>query len=98
MSQLTNDESATDCSPSPDAPGRVRGDHQPQLPFLLGIIQAGCLLTEFEVARITGLSVLTLRQWRIRKCGIRWYKLRRAVRYSPLDVAAFIEAGRRTLP
>jgi hypothetical protein len=65
---------------------------------LLHIVEAGCLLNEFETARVTGLSVKTLRQWRIHKRGPRYIKLGRAVRYDPLDVATFIEAGRQILP
>jgi hypothetical protein len=95
---VTQDESSTSRSDSPALPGNTHLDHQPTLASLLALIEAGCLLTEFDVARITGLSVKTLRQWRIRKCGIRWHKLRRAVRYDPRDVAAFIEAGRQPLP
>jgi hypothetical protein len=72
--------------------------HQAALATLARIILAGCLLNEFEAAQIMGLSVKTLRVWRVRKRGCRHIKLENAVRYDPVDIAAFIEAGRCTLP
>jgi hypothetical protein len=99
MPRLTNDESSASPSKSPAATGNPHLDHQPTIASLLRIIESGCLLSEFGVARITGLSVKTLRQWRIHKRGLHQHiKLGRAVRYDPRDIAAFIEAGRRTLP
>lgn len=52
------------------------------------------LLTSEEVARITGLSVETLAQWRSQKRGIKYLKLGRAVRYDPSDVQTYLEGCR----
>ena len=54
------------------------------------------LVNETEAARILGLSVKTLRRWRWAGRGPRFLKLGAAVRYDPADLAAYIEAGRRT--
>jgi hypothetical protein len=70
----------------------------PPVATLRQIIEAGCLLTENEAARILGLSVKTLQKWRIRRCGVRWIQMQRAIRYDPADLVAYIEAGRHTLP
>lgn len=44
------------------------------------------LLSAEEVARLTGLSIETLAQWRSQKRGIPYLKVGRAVRYDPADV------------
>ena len=49
-------------------------------------------LTENDVARITGLSVATVRRWRILKQGPRYVKIGAAVRYKPSSVAEFLES------
>ena len=51
------------------------------------------LLTENDVARITGLSVATIRRWRLFKQGPRYLKVSgAAVRYRPEDVRAYLDA------
>lgn len=50
------------------------------------------LLNEYDVARITGLSVASVRRWRLLKQGPRYLKLGASVRYRPADVAAWIES------
>lgn len=53
------------------------------------------LLTEREVAEILGLSVKTLRNWRIGRSPLPFLKISRAIRYSSEDVASFIARNRR---
>jgi predicted DNA-binding transcriptional regulator AlpA len=50
------------------------------------------LLTEHDVARVTGLSVASVRRWRLFKQGPRYLKLGSAVRYRPEDVRAWLES------
>jgi predicted DNA-binding transcriptional regulator AlpA len=50
------------------------------------------LLTEQDVARITGLSVATMRRRRLLRQPPLYKKLGAAVRYHPGDVAAWINA------
>lgn len=58
---------------------------------------APALLNEHEAARILGLSVKTLRRWRWAGRGPAYRKIGSAVRYHPdEDLAAFVEAARRT--
>ena len=47
-------------------------------------------LTEREVAELLGLSVATLRAWRHRGKGPRFFRLGRSVRYLPSDLADFV--------
>ncbi|MCH8267998.1 MAG: helix-turn-helix domain-containing protein [Acidobacteria bacterium] len=54
----------------------------------------GPLLRSEEVAKITGLSVETLAQWRSQKRGIDYLKIGRAVRYDPADVQKYLEGCR----
>ena len=49
------------------------------------------LLGEHDVARITGLSVATVRRWRLLKQGPRFIKINSAVRYKPEAVSAWLE-------
>ena len=49
------------------------------------------LLNEFDVARITSLSVASVRRWRLLRQGPKYIKIGAAVRYRPKDVAKFIE-------
>jgi len=49
------------------------------------------LLNEREVARITGLSVASVRRWRLLRQGPKYLKIGAAVRYRPEDVAAWLE-------
>lgn len=55
------------------------------------------LVNEHEAARLLGLSVKTLRRWRWAGRGPAYRKIGSAVRYHPdEDLAAFVEAARRT--
>ena len=66
---------------------------------LLPETSARPLLNEDEAAHVLGLSPKTLQKWRVYGRGVRWIKLgTKSVRYDPADLAAFIEAGRHTLP
>jgi predicted DNA-binding transcriptional regulator AlpA len=53
------------------------------------------LLNDHEVARLTGLSVATLRRWRLLGKGPRYAKLGALVRYRLEDLQAFIERNAR---
>ena len=48
------------------------------------------LLNEHDVARITGLSVATVRRWRLLRRGPKYIKIGAAVRYHPQDFAAWL--------
>ncbi len=50
------------------------------------------LMTENEVADITGFKITTLRQWRYNGDGPRFIKIGRSVRYLYTDVEAWINA------
>ncbi len=50
------------------------------------------LLTEAEVARITHLSIASIRRWRLLRQGPKFLKLGAAVRYKPEDVSAWLES------
>lgn len=52
------------------------------------------LLTPGEVAKVTGLSVETLAQWRSQRRGIPYLKVGRAVRYDLRDVQEYLEGCR----
>lgn len=49
------------------------------------------LLTEHDVARITGLSVATVRRWRLLRQGPRFIKINSAVRYRSEDISLWLE-------
>jgi predicted DNA-binding transcriptional regulator AlpA len=49
------------------------------------------LLNEHDVARITGLSVASVRRWRLLRQGPKYIKIGAAVRYKPEDVAMWLE-------
>lgn len=49
------------------------------------------LLTEHDVARITGMSVASVRRWRLLGQGPRFLKLTSAVRYRQEDLAVWLE-------
>ena len=49
------------------------------------------LLNEHDVARITGLSVASVRRWRLLRLGPRYIKIGAAVRYKAEDIAAWLE-------
>ena len=48
------------------------------------------LLNEYDVARVTGLSVASVRRWRFLKQGPKYLKIGSAVRYRPEDVTAWL--------
>jgi len=48
------------------------------------------LFTEHDVARITGLSVASVRRWRLHRQGPRFLKIGAAVRYKPEDITAWL--------
>lgn len=50
----------------------------------------GRLLTERDLARITGLSTASVRRWRIRGHGPRYLTIGAAVRYHPDDLAVWL--------
>ena len=50
------------------------------------------LLNEYDVARITGLSVASVRRWRLLKIGPRVRKIGAAVRYKQEDVKSWIDS------
>ena len=50
------------------------------------------LLTEHEVARVTGLSVASVRRWRLLRQGPKFLKLNAAVRYRREDLKAWLES------
>ena len=52
------------------------------------------LLTEEDVAILTGLSHDTLAQWRSQKRFIPYLKIGRAVRYDPAEVQTYLERCR----
>ena len=51
-------------------------------------------LTEREVATQLGLSVATLRAWRLKQKGPRFVRFGRAVRYFEADIKHFVETSR----
>jgi predicted DNA-binding transcriptional regulator AlpA len=50
------------------------------------------LLTERDVARITALSVSSIRRFRLRRTGPAYLKLNSAVRYRMEDLKAWLES------
>jgi predicted DNA-binding transcriptional regulator AlpA len=52
----------------------------------------GSLLNEHDVARLTGLSVASVRRWRLFGHGPRYLKLGAAVRYKAEDISAWLES------
>jgi predicted DNA-binding transcriptional regulator AlpA len=49
------------------------------------------LLNEHDVARITGLSVASVRRWRLLQQGPKYIKIGSAVRYRTEDVRAWLD-------
>jgi len=49
------------------------------------------LLTERDVARLIGLSVASVRRWRLNRQGPEYRKFGSAVRYRPADLVDWIE-------
>lgn len=54
------------------------------------------LLTETDAADHLAVSVRTLQQWRVAGGGPRFVKIGRCVRYTPADLATFVDAGARS--
>jgi predicted DNA-binding transcriptional regulator AlpA len=50
------------------------------------------LLNEHDVARINGLSVASVRRWRLLRQGPKYLKIDAAVRYKPEDISAWLES------
>ena len=50
------------------------------------------LLNEHDVARITGLSVASVRRWRLLRQGPKYLKIGAVVRYKPEDISAWLES------
>jgi predicted DNA-binding transcriptional regulator AlpA len=48
------------------------------------------LLNEHDVARITGMSVASVRRWRLLRQGPKYLKIGASVRYKPEDVSAWL--------
>ena len=48
------------------------------------------LLTEHDVARITGMSVASVRRWRLLRQGPKYIKIGAAVRYTPEAIREFL--------
>ena len=48
------------------------------------------LLNEHDVARVTGLSVASVRRWRLLRQGPKYLKIGAAVRYSPDSIREFL--------
>ena len=48
------------------------------------------LLNEHDVGRMTGLSVASVRRWRLLRQGPRYLKIGSAVRYRPEDISAWL--------
>jgi len=48
------------------------------------------LITEHEAAKMTGLSVSTLRAWRNQKKGFPYVRLGKSIRYSPVAMQKWI--------
>jgi len=50
----------------------------------------GTLLNEHDIARITRLSVASVRRWRLLRQGPKYLKIGSAVRYRPEDVSLWL--------
>jgi predicted DNA-binding transcriptional regulator AlpA len=50
------------------------------------------LLNEHDVARISGLSVASVRRWRLLRQGPRYIKIGSAVRYRSEDISAWLSS------
>jgi predicted DNA-binding transcriptional regulator AlpA len=48
------------------------------------------LLNEYQVAEVVGMSVASVRRWRLFRQGPKYLKIGAAVRYKPEDVAAWL--------
>ena len=52
----------------------------------------GALLNEHDVARITDMSVASVRRWRLLRQGPTYVKIGSAVRYRPEDLLAWLDS------
>ncbi len=50
------------------------------------------LRNEHDVARLTGLSVASVRRWRLLRQGPKYLKIGAAVRYKAEDISAWLES------
>lgn len=50
------------------------------------------LLNEHDVASVTGLSVASVRRWRLLRKGPKYLKIGAAVRYRPEDLEAWLKS------
>ncbi len=50
------------------------------------------LLNEYDVARITGLSVASVRRWRLLRQGPKYLKIGSAVRYRHQDITSWLDS------
>jgi predicted DNA-binding transcriptional regulator AlpA len=50
------------------------------------------LFNEHDLARVTGLSVASVRRWRLLRQGPKYLKIGAAVRYKPEDIWAWLES------
>jgi predicted DNA-binding transcriptional regulator AlpA len=50
------------------------------------------LLNEHDVAHVTGLSVASVRRWRLLRQGPKYLKIGAAVRYKAEDVSVWLES------
>jgi predicted DNA-binding transcriptional regulator AlpA len=50
------------------------------------------LLNEHDVARVTGLSVASVRRWRLLRQGPKCLKIGAAVRYKPENLTSWLES------
>jgi predicted DNA-binding transcriptional regulator AlpA len=50
------------------------------------------LLNEYDVARITGLSVASVRRWRLLRQGPKYMKIGAAVRYRREDLISWLDS------
>jgi predicted DNA-binding transcriptional regulator AlpA len=55
-------------------------------------VHLDALLNEFDVARLTNLSVASVRRWRLLRQGPKYLKIGSAVRYRPEDISAWLES------
>jgi predicted DNA-binding transcriptional regulator AlpA len=52
----------------------------------------GTLLNEHDLARITGLSVASVRRWRLLRQGPKYIKIGASVRYKPEDISRWLDS------
>lgn len=52
------------------------------------------LLNEHELAKILGITVHTIRSWRLSGSPIPFRRIGRSIRYAPSDITAYIEAAK----